>query len=227
MGKKRERSKALPESLEEEVPTVVEEEEEVLENKNKTNKKTESGENPKKSKKTKSKEPADANSTNELKDSNSLSFETIKPPLSKGVLKFLEGQNFHSMTPVQAATIPLFLSHKDVAVQACTGSGKTLSFLIPIVEMILRKQVPYRKSQVAAIILSPTRELAHQTYTVAQPLCEAAKLAPPLLLVGGGSSGSSGANHRPVTADLQAFAQHGSDIIIATPVSHYFVVCTV
>lgn len=146
-----------------------------------------------------------------------LCFESINPPLSSGVLKFLESQNFHTMTPVQAATIPLFLSHKDVAVQACTGSGKTLSFLIPIVEMILRRQIPFKKSQVAAIILSPTRELAHQTYTVAQTLCEAVNIAAPLLLVGGGNSKNSATNHRPVTADLQAFQEHGSDILIATP----------
>ena len=42
------------------------------------------------------------------------------------------------MTPVQEATLPVFLSHKDVSVQACTGSGKTLSFVIPIYELLLR-----------------------------------------------------------------------------------------
>ena len=108
-----------------------------------------------------------------------LAFENLKPALSEGCLKYLREQDFHTMTPVQAATIPLFLSHKDVAVQACTGSGKTLSFLLPMVEMILRKQVPFRKTQVAGIVLSPTRELAHQTYRVAQGLCQAVKQPPP------------------------------------------------
>ena len=39
-------------------------------------------------------------------------------------------------TAVQKAVIPLFMQHKDVAVEAITGSGKTLAFVIPIVEMI-------------------------------------------------------------------------------------------
>lgn len=86
-----------------------------------------------------------------------------------------------------------------------------------MVEMILRREVPFKKTQVAGIVLSPTRELAHQTFAVAQGLCKSAKLPPPLLLVGGGSSGSSAVNHRPVTQDLQNFHQQGSDIIIATP----------
>jgi len=156
----------------------------------------------------------------EMPRNKAMSFSTLQPPLSKDVLKYLKDQDFHTMTPVQAASIPLFLSHKDVAAQACTGSGKTLSFLVPMVEMILRRQVPFKKSQVAGIVLSPTRELAYQTFAVAEGLCKTTKLPPPLLLVGGGGSGSSsgsGANHRPVTQDLQNFQQQGSDIIVATP----------
>ena len=45
------------------------------------------------------------------------------------------------MTPVQAVSIPLFLAHKDVAVEAQTGSGKTLAFLIPIFEMLHRRWI--------------------------------------------------------------------------------------
>lgn len=57
------------------------------------------------------------------KRNKAMAFRTLDPPLSKGVLKYLKAQNFHTMTPVQAASIPLFLTHKDVAAQACTGSG--------------------------------------------------------------------------------------------------------
>jgi ATP-dependent RNA helicase DDX55/SPB4 len=146
------------------------------------------------------------------------SFESLAPKLSSGVLKYVTDQGFTRMTPVQAATIPLFLAHKDVAVQAVTGSGKTLSFLIPVVEHLLKH--PLRKTQIGALVLSPTRELAQQTYAVAKALCMATDLAEPLLLVGGsaGSSGSSGStNHRPVTADLQTFKEAGCDIVIGTP----------
>jgi len=160
-----------------------------------------------------------------------LSFCSLnKPALSDGVLKYIEAQKFDSMTPVQAATIPLFLNNKDVAVQAVTGSGKTLAFLIPLVEMIIRRGKeknlskkssanisPLRKNQVGGIVLSPTRELALQTYNVAEELCKYAQLPQPLLLVGGGKGSSGTGNHRPVTQDLQAFIKRRSDIIIGTP----------
>ena len=139
------------------------------------------------------------------------SFHVVKPPLSPGVLRYVESRSFHTMTPVQAATIPLFLTNKDVAVQAVTGSGKTLAFLIPVVEMILRRTVLLKKSQIGALVLSPTRELARQTYDVACGLCKFASLSEPLLLVGGGSS------YRPVAEDLRSFNRLGSDIVIGTP----------
>jgi ATP-dependent RNA helicase DDX55/SPB4 len=73
---------------------------------------------------------------------------------------------FTKTTPVQAAAIPLFMGNKDVVVEAVTGSGKTLSFLIPVVERLLRLDAPTKKHHVGAIVISPTRELATQTHTV-------------------------------------------------------------
>jgi ATP-dependent RNA helicase DDX55/SPB4 len=139
------------------------------------------------------------------------SFHVVKPPLSSGVLQYVDSLKFHCMTPVQAATIPLFLTNKDVAVQAVTGSGKTLAFLIPIVEMILRRTILLKRRQVGALVLSPTRELARQTYQVACGLCKFASLSEPLLLVGGSSS------YRPVAEDLRNFQVLGSDIVVGTP----------
>lgn len=153
----------------------------------------------------------ETSSQNDQQSRGPNSFHSIQPPLSGGVLKFVESRGFTSMTPVQAATLPLFLTNKDVAVQAVTGSGKTLSFLIPIVEMILRNPSVLKKRQVGALVLSPTRELAQQTYAVAQELLEYVSLPPPLLLVGGGSS------YRPVADDLRNFAKLGSDVVIGTP----------
>ena len=79
---------------------------------------------------------------------------------------------FERMTPVQASTIPLFMAHKDVVVEAVTGSGKTLTFLIPIVERLLRLEEPIKKHHIGAIVLSPTRELATQIYTVLTSLLQ-------------------------------------------------------
>jgi superfamily II DNA/RNA helicase len=56
--------------------------------------------------------------------------------ISSATLSVLHEQGFTRATPVQEAVIPLFCSHKDVAVDAATGSGKTLSFIVPIVERL-------------------------------------------------------------------------------------------
>lgn len=61
------------------------------------------------------------------------------------------------MTPVQAATIPLFMQNKDVVVEAVTGSGKTLAFVIPILEKLIRRERRLGPNQIGALIISPTR----------------------------------------------------------------------
>lgn len=137
------------------------------------------------------------------------SFASVNPPLSEGILSAVQSYNFQSMTPVQSAVIPLFLTNKDVCVQAVTGSGKTLAFLIPTIEMILRRTSLLTKRQIGGLIISPTRELARQTHVVATDLCKHCSLPEPLLLVGGAN--------RPVSDDLKAFVKHGSDIVVATP----------
>ena len=66
-------------------------------------------------------------------------------------------QGFERMTPVQASTISLFNTTKDVLVEAVTGSGKTLAYLIPILERLLRLEEPIKRHHVGGIILAPTR----------------------------------------------------------------------
>ena len=90
----------------------------------------------------------------------------VKPPLTPWILSLLSDMGFAQMTPVQASTIPLFLSHKDVIVEAVTGSGKTLAFVIPVLEMLLRRTSKLKKDEVGALIISPTRELAEQIHKV-------------------------------------------------------------
>lgn len=90
----------------------------------------------------------------------------LSPPLTPWILSLLSDMGFAQMTPVQASTIPLFLSHKDVVVEAVTGSGKTLAFVLPVLEMLLRRSTKLKKDQVGALIVSPTRELAEQIYKV-------------------------------------------------------------
>lgn len=73
------------------------------------------------------------------------------------LVKELMKNQLMNATPVQAAAIPLLLSGKDVIAQAQTGTGKTLAFVLPILEIINPEQ-----SHVQALIITPTRELAIQ-----------------------------------------------------------------
>jgi superfamily II DNA/RNA helicase len=108
----------------------------------------------KKSKSSKSKASADA-----AVESARL-WTSLKPPLSPWLQDALLTMDFKKMTPVQAGVVPLFLGNKDVVVEAVTGSGKTLAFLIPMIERLLRADVP-KKHHVQGIIVSPTRYAFH------------------------------------------------------------------
>src|SRR5690348_3001713 len=79
-------------------------------------------------------------------------------PISDYTEERLSRAGFSTPTPVQAAAIPHALAGKDVLATAQTGTGKTLAFLVPIMEHLLQHQAP----GVAALILVPTRELAMQ-----------------------------------------------------------------
>ena len=100
--------------------------------------------------------------------SKTVEFKDLTPSLLPEILDVLQEMNFKTPTPVQGKVIPYFLSHKDVNVSACTGSGKTLSFLIPVFQIIQSKKDSLRAGEVGGIVISPTRELAMQTYAIAQ-----------------------------------------------------------
>ena len=104
------------------------------------------------------------------KPPTSRAWDALTPELSTWILDATANLGFERMTPVQASAIPLFMTHKDVVVEAVTGSGKTLAFLIPVIEKLLRIEEPSKKHHVGAIIISPTRELATQIYNVLKSL---------------------------------------------------------
>jgi ATP-dependent RNA helicase RhlE len=83
-------------------------------------------------------------------------------PISAALLDRLKANKFTIPTPVQANAIPPALEGRDVLATAQTGTGKTLSFLIPIVEMIEKKDT----HGADALVLLPTRELAMQVEKV-------------------------------------------------------------
>ena len=72
-------------------------------------------------------------------------------------LDVIQSMGHTQMTPVQASTIPLFMQNKDVVVEAVTGSGKTLAFVIPILERIFRREHRFKRNEIGALVISPTR----------------------------------------------------------------------
>src|SRR6476660_3178412 len=98
--------------------------------------------------------------------------------------KQLEAARFSIPTPVQAAAIPQAITGKDLLATAQTGTGKTLAFLIPIMEQLLRQNT----AGIAALVLVPTRELAMQVADQYEAL-RGKQLSPAALVVGGLSEG--------------------------------------
>ena len=85
--------------------------------------------------------------------------------LDESLLTAVTAAGFDAPTPIQAQTIPLVLSGADVIGQAQTGTGKTASFGLPILQ-----EVDPQSVNIQALIISPTRELAVQTQEELQRL---------------------------------------------------------
>jgi ATP-dependent RNA helicase DDX24/MAK5 len=128
--------------------------------------------------------------------------------LSPAMLSSIRRLKFVKPTAIQAAAIPHIMNGLDVIGKASTGSGKTLAFAIPIVEALLSRQGQdeVKKGHPTALILSPTRELAHQITSHIKDLCEGLPSAPYVCPVTGG-----------LAVQKQQRQLEKADIVIATP----------
>ena len=127
--------------------------------------------------------------------------------LHPSLLAGLEAAGFTRTTPIQALTLPLALTGRDVAGQAQTGTGKTLAFLVTVINRLLTKPAltDRKPEDPRALILAPTRELAIQIHKDAVKF--GSELGLKFSLVYGG-----------VDYDKQReLLQQGADVIIATP----------
>ncbi len=122
-------------------------------------------------------------------------------PLSAVVQQKLAAALFVTPTPVQEQAIPHALQGKDVLATAQTGTGKTLAFLIPILERLLAG----KGRAVEALVLVPTRELAMQVSEQYEQL--RGKALPPAALVIGGL---------PENRQIRAL-RAGARLVVATP----------
>lgn len=94
--------------------------------------------------------------------------------------------NFHKLTHVQQKSIPAALEGKDLLIRSPTGSGKTLSYALPIVERLQNIQPRITRSQgIHALVIVPTRELAVQTYELFLKLVKPFQWIVPGYLSGG------------------------------------------
>lgn len=125
--------------------------------------------------------------TNE--DANAVHFSDFN--ISDSLKQRLAAANFVTPTPVQAGAIPPALEGADILATASTGTGKTLSFLIPMIEKMDAHPVSSKgkRGPIRSLILLPTRELAMQVLEAYHKLVPAAK-GDAVLVCGGLSEGN-------------------------------------
>ena len=141
--------------------------------------------------------PTEDNLPNATQDS----FDTLS--LTRPILKALSAMNFHHPTQIQSRTIPVALQGKDIVGSAVTGSGKTAAFMIPVLERLAYRARAIARTRV--LVLTPTRELAIQCFSVATKLAQFTDVKF-CLCVGGLSVKSQ-----------EAELRKGPDVVIATP----------
>ena len=134
-----------------------------------------------------------------MNDTLSTAFTDLN--LAPAMQVILQQLGYTSMTPIQAASLPITLAGKDLIAQAKTGSGKTAAFSIPLLT-----NLNPRRFAVQAMVLCPTRELADQVTQELRRLARAADNIKILTLCGGSTM-------RPQIASLE----HGAHIVVGTP----------
>lgn len=125
--------------------------------------------------------------------------------LSEPLLKTIAEQNYTDPYPIQQQAIPAILNGKDILGIAKTGSGKTASFVLPILELLQSKPAPKNRS-ITVLILVPTRELAVQIDVVLKTFGVRLPRKVKSMAVYGG-----------VSINPQMIGLQGVEVLVATP----------
>ena len=125
--------------------------------------------------------------------------------LSPAILTALEKQFYNAPYPIQEQAIPHILNGKDVLGIAQTGSGKTASFVLPILQLLQTKPLG-KNRHINALVLVPTRELALQVGEVFKAFSNVLPNRIKTLSVFGG-----------VSINPQMIQMQGVEVLIATP----------
>ncbi|MEA3523420.1 MAG: DEAD/DEAH box helicase [Campylobacterota bacterium] len=132
-----------------------------------------------------------------------MSFKTLE--LIQPIEHALKKNNFVNPTPIQEKVIPLVLQNADIMAQAQTGSGKSASFILPILQLWSKRRGE-GKAKIRALILTPTRELTLQVAQAFTSFSTFLPTQPKVVSVIGGES----------IADQLYAIQQGCDILVAT-----------
>ncbi len=125
--------------------------------------------------------------------------------LSNQILDAIKKANYDIPYPIQVAAIPAILQKKDVLGIAPTGSGKTASYILPILQRLQEKELN-KGRMIPILVLVPTRELASQVAEVTENFARFLKRPVKALAVFGG-----------VSINPQMMKIYGTDILVATP----------
>src|SRR6201996_1347075 len=126
--------------------------------------------------------------------------------LAEPILRALAEEKYVTPTPIQAQTIPIALAGRDVIGIAQTGTGKTASFALPILNHLINKRLRPAQKSCRVLVLSPTRELSGQ---IAESFRTYGRHFRPLeiaLAIGG----------VPINRQVRAVAR-GVEVMVATP----------
>jgi ATP-dependent RNA helicase DDX46/PRP5 len=125
--------------------------------------------------------------------------------LDQRVTEVIQRCKYVKPTPIQAQAIPAIMSGRDMIGIAKTGSGKTIAFVLPMLRHVLDQPKPSRNEGPIALIMTPTRELAMQTYSECQKFAKVLNLK--VVCAYGGA---------PIK-DQIADLKRGAEIVICTP----------
>lgn len=126
--------------------------------------------------------------------------------LSDALSAATEALGYTRPTPIQEQAIPAILFGKDLLGIARTGSGKTASYALPILQRLEEERWELRNRHVPVLVLVPTRELAVQVETMFKELCTGLAIPPKVMAVFGG-----------VSINTQMIGLQGVHVLIATP----------
>ncbi|MDG1089625.1 MAG: DEAD/DEAH box helicase, partial [Candidatus Marinimicrobia bacterium] len=125
--------------------------------------------------------------------------------LNDPILKALKQKGYKSPSPIQAKAIPAILDKRDVMAAAQTGTGKTASFILPILHMLSNPKHQFKGNTLRALVVTPTRELAAQVRESAVTYGRNLNLKSTAIY-----GGTSVRNQKKVL-------RRGIDILVATP----------